>query len=272
MIEIPEAQTLARQMLEALKGKTIVSARAATSPHGFAWYFGDPADYDATLAGRTVTGAVAFGGHPELMAQDARLAFCDGVNVRYFEPGAMRPAKHQLELVFDDDSAIVCTVQMYGAMWAFPEGANDNEYYLVAMQKTSPLDPAFDQDYFATLNTDPKLSAKAFLATEQRIPGLGNGVLQDILWTAGIHPRRKMGSLSETEFAGLFSAAKTVLAEMTAQGGRDTERDLFGNPGGYEVALSRNTCEAPCHRCGGAIVRQAYLGGNIYFCDNCQKL
>lgn|GEM_PF-2077218 len=30
---------------------------------------------------------------------------------------------------------------------------------------------------------------KAFLATEQRIPGLGNGVLQDILWTARIHPK-----------------------------------------------------------------------------------
>jgi formamidopyrimidine-DNA glycosylase len=43
------------------------------------------------------------------------------------------------------------------------------------------------------------LSAKAFLATEQRIPGLGNGVLQDILFTAGIHPKRKMAAISEEE-------------------------------------------------------------------------
>jgi len=157
-------------------------------------------------------------------------------------------------------------------MWAFPEGANDNEYYLVATEKPSPLGDAFDANIFASLNTDPRLSAKAFLATEQRIPGLGNGVLQDILWTAGLHPKRKMGGLSEAEFDGLFHAVKTVLAEMTSHGGRDTEKDLFGNPGGYEVALSRNTCEAPCRRCGGAIVRQSYMGGNIYFCEDCQRL
>jgi formamidopyrimidine-DNA glycosylase len=44
-----------------------------------------------------------------------------------------------------------------------------------------------------------KLSLKAALATEQRIPGLGNGSLQDILWQAHLHPKRKTNTLSDEE-------------------------------------------------------------------------
>jgi formamidopyrimidine-DNA glycosylase len=86
-----------------------------------------------------------------------------------------------------------------------------------------------------------KLSAKAFLATEQRIPGLGNGVLQDILWYANIHPKRKISTLSAEQKHKLFRSVKTILAEMTELGGRDTERDLFGCNGGYITRLSKKT-------------------------------
>ena len=63
--------------------------------------------------------------------------------------------------------------------------------------ETSPLGDGFDAAYFDRLvaGAKPNLSAKAFLATEQRIPGLGNGVLQDILFNARIHPKRKMATL-----------------------------------------------------------------------------
>ena len=86
----------------------------------------------------------------------------------------------------------------------------------------------FDQAYFNRLITASdvqKLSIKAFLATEQRIPGLGNGVLQDILYNARIHPKRKVDTLTNEERESLFHSIKTTLKEMTAQGGRDTEPD-----------------------------------------------
>ena len=72
--------------------------------------------------------------------------------------------------------------------------------------KPQPMTEGFDRAYFGTLLKPgwEKLSAKAFLATEQRIPGLGNGVLQDILFNAGINPKRKMGTLTETEIDGLW--------------------------------------------------------------------
>jgi formamidopyrimidine-DNA glycosylase len=164
---------------------------------------------------------------------------------------------------------------MWGGFLCFPagkEGASPD--YEIAKARPSPLTEAFDRAYFDTLFDEetPKLSAKAFLATEQRIPGLGNGVLQDILWTARIHPRRKMAELSEPEIEAMYEAVRGVLAAMAAQGGRDTERDLFWNPGGYETILSRNTVGRPCPACGTTIRKESYLGGAIYTCAGCQEL
>ena len=117
-----------------------------------------------------------------------------------------------------------------------------------------------------------QLSAKAFLATEQRIPGLGNGVLQDILFNAGIHPKRKISTLDETERRTLFDSIKSTLEEMTGQGGRDTEKDLFGEPGGYRVKMGKDGMGKPCPVCGGQVVKEAYMGGSVYYCEGCQKL
>jgi len=164
---------------------------------------------------------------------------------------------------------------MYGGLWAFPSGQFDNPYYLIAKQKPSPLTDRFDYSHFETLLEGEKLeslSAKAFLATEQRIPGLGNGVLQDILWVARIHPKRKVATLSDQELRGLFRSVKSVLHEMAERGGRDTERDLYGCPGGYKTVLSKNTVDMPCPSCGTIIKKAAYLGGSIYYCEGCQSL
>ena len=116
------------------------------------------------------------------------------------------------------------------------------------------------------------LSIKALLATEQRIPGLGNGALQDILFNACIHPKTKLEALSQAEKTSLFGSVKQTLLDMTFKGGRDTEKDLFGNAGGYPTILSSKTLDKPCPRCGVTIVRQAYLGGNVNFCPTCQPV
>jgi formamidopyrimidine-DNA glycosylase len=163
---------------------------------------------------------------------------------------------------------------MYGAVLAFIEGTYDNKYYLMAKEKPQPLTDTFDKAYFNTLRSEGlhKLSAKAFLATEQRIPGLGNGVLQDILFRANIHPKRKIGTISEKELDNLSHSVKDTLAEMTKLGGRDTEKDLFGNAGGYRTLLSKNTVGKPCPVCSANIQKTSYLGGAVYWCPMCQPL
>ena len=65
---------------------------------------------------------------------------------------------------------------------------------------------------------------------------------------------------------------KETLENMISEGGRDTEKDLLGNPGGYHCILSKNTCHELCPRCGGKIIKEAYLGGSIYYCRDCQTI
>ncbi|MFC1927535.1 DNA-formamidopyrimidine glycosylase family protein [Chloroflexota bacterium] len=274
MIELPEAAVLAKQINETVVGKKIKNVIAAHTPHKLAWYFGDPQEYKGLLTGKVVSGATSYGGQVEITAGKAKLAFSDGVNLRYYNKGAKLPDKHQLLLEFDDGSCLVGWVQMYGGLSAFPEGKNDNKYYIVAKEKPSPLRSDFDEDCFRSLfdKDTAKLSLKAFLATEQRIPGLGNGVLQDILFSAKMQPKKRAGTLSATEQKVLFDATKKTLLEMTAKGGRDTENDLFGRPGAYKTKLSKNTLGQPCPVCGALIKKEAYLGGSIYYCARCQRI
>lgn len=274
MIELPESHTLARQIDGALRGKTIRAAQAGKSPHGFAFYTGDPADYAAALSGRIVKGASPSGGLVEIDLDGLLLVFNDGVAPRLYLPDAELPPRHQLCLEFNDGGFLVCTVQMYGGMQLYKPGKCDNFYYLVTKEKPSPLTGAFDRAYFAGLaaGVKPGMSAKALLATEQRIPGLGNGCLQDILFEAGIHPQSKVSALDGDDLDRMYASVKKVMAAMVAGGGRDTEKDLFGNPGGYRTSLSSKTLPYPCPQCGGGIARRAFLGGNVYFCPVCQPL
>ena len=274
MIELPEAVSLSKQIVKVFKGRKITQVIAALSPHKFAWFLGDPKGYDALLHGKTIDGAVAWGGLLELHAGDVFLLFGDGVNLRFHDKGEKRPAKHQLLLEFDDFTALSASVQMYGGLWCFKQGNYHNPYYEVARSKPSPLSTEFDWPYFNRLISPPEvqnLSVKAFLATEQRIPGLGNGVLQDILFNAKIHPKLKVSMLDDADRKRLFQSVKSTLKEMAEQGGRDTTSDLLGKPGGYKTKLSQAAMGKPCSVCGGVIVKQPYMGGSIYFCMGCQK-
>ncbi|EMS73180.1 formamidopyrimidine-DNA glycosylase [Ruminiclostridium cellobioparum] len=275
MIEIPEALELSRQIRENITGKRIMNVISAQSPHKFAWYFGDPDKYHGLLSGKIIGDAKGVGGMVEITAEDAIILLGDGVAVKYHGENEKRPQKHQLLIEFDDFTALTASVQMYGGLWCFRDGTFDNQYYNIAKVKPSVLSSQFDEGYFDKIVSAAEnagLSAKALLATEQRIPGLGNGVLQDILYNAEIHPRKKVRTFSPGDKKKLFLSVKNTLAEMTFQGGRDTEKDLFGCSGGYKTKLSKNTVDKPCLVCGDVIRKEAYLGGSIYYCPTCQKL
>jgi formamidopyrimidine-DNA glycosylase len=274
MIELPEATVLAKQIGETVTGKRIKKVTAAKSPHKFAWYYGDPKEYHSLLVEKAIGTAASYGGLVEIPASDATLLFGDGVNLRYYETEEALPDKHQLWIEFEDRSSLVGSVQMYGGLWAFPAGSFDNKYYKMSKEKIPPLSGAFNGTYFDSLLNEKtnKFSLKAFLATEQRIPGLGNGVLQDILFNAKMHPKRKINTLSNKDKKELLDSLKLTLTQMVAGGGRDTETDLHGKRGGYKTILSRKTVNKPCLVCGTIIKKEAYMGGTIYFCPTCQKI
>ncbi len=277
MIEAPEAAVLAHQLNETIKGKRITMVLAAHTPHKFTFYNGDPAAYEELLSGQTIGETRAYGGMVNIEAGDAHMVFCDGAVLTYYPPGARLPAKHQLLVGFEDESCLTVSVRMYGAVWCYRRGHREgmlSDYQTTAEQKPQVLTDDFSEEYFMELITAEgmqKKSAKAAIATRQAIPGLGNGVLQDILFNARINPKTKIKDLGLPRLRELYAAITSTLREMTGKGGRNTESDLFGNPGGYALRLSKDTVDSPCPRCGGVIIKENYLGGSIYYCAGCQK-
>lgn len=277
MIEAPEALYLSEQLNRTIRGKQITDVIAAYTPHKFTWYEGDPETYPDRLAGTTVCEAAARGGMVDvLLSPGKHLLFTDGANLRYYGPGEKLPAKHQLLIGFEDQSCIVVSVRMYGALCCFPDNAWEAPlaaYYESAKQKPQVLSEAFTREYFRELIREEKMqkkTAKAFLATGQTIPGLGNGVLQDILYHARIHPKTKIAAIPETQRERLYDCIRTTLREIYAAGGRNTETDLFGANGKYVPYLSKDTAGQPCPRCGEPIRKENFLGGSIYYCSECQ--
>ena len=273
MIELPESHILVAQIKEHLLGKTVMNVYPGKSPHKFAWFTGDPELYNSKLTGTAISDTNAYGAMVEVMFDDMSFVVGEGTNTRFYVQGEKLPDKYQLHIEFDDFSSLICSVQMYGGMWLMgADGWNDGYFYL-AKTRTSPMSEENTEEYFFNLLNSVKqnYSVKAFLATEQRYPGLGNGVLQDILFNAKVHPRRKLETLTQNEKEAIYVSIKQTLWEMTSNGGRDTERDLFGCPGGYKTKLSAKTKNEPCPVCGDDITKEAFVGGNIYFCPTCQK-
>lgn len=276
MIEIPEALTIANQINNTIKGKKIINVIAEHTPHKFAWYHKNPQLYRKLLIGKTIDKAAAYAGMVEIKTSAATILISEGVSLIYHKQNQEIPKKHQLLLRLEDYSIVTASVQMYGGLWCFnDESEFENPYYKIAKEKPSPLSDEFNEISFnelISLEEVQKLSAKAFLATEQRIPGIGNGVLQDILWTAKIHPKRKIRSLKDKEKEALYNSIKTVLSDMKNFGGRDTEKDFFGNKGSYKTMMSKNNTGNSCPICGSIIRKEVYLGGSIYYCEGCQVI
>lgn len=279
MIEIPESIIIAKQLNETVKGRKIVKAQAAHTPHSFAWYTGDPSGYGEIMEGKIIGQATGIGSmiEIELMGDDKKeeaysFVVGDGANLRYYAPEERLPERYQTGIALEDGSSLICTVAMYGTMFLIQPETYDNFYYLVAKEKPFPGTEEFDYKYFTSLREElsGKVSVKEFLATHQRIPGLGNGVLQDILLKAGLHPKHKIGTLQENDWRRMYEAVVSVLGEMTLLGGRNTEKTLFGESGGYQTMLSQKTYGKPCPYCGNIIQKANYLGGTVYFCPECQ--
>ena len=310
MIEIPESNTYAQQLNETINQKKIVGIITNHSPHKFAFFYDDDKNYLDLLKGKDICKISSFGGQVVLLAKtrcdsvnesededklededkartddkariddkasdnEILIALADDAQIRYIYNDEKVPEKHQLLITFEDASKLVVSARMYAQIHVCPSNTYDNKYYEIAIEKPSPLSDDFTMNYFENLfdEVKPNTSLKSFLATKQRIPGIGNGTLQDILFNAKLHPKTKIKKLSNEQKEDLFNSVKNTLKVMTEQGGRNTEKTLFGDFGRYEVIFSSKTFKKPCPVCGGKINKESYLGGVIYYCPYCQKL
>lgn len=211
MLELPEVITLSKQVNNALSGKTITQVFNATKPHKFTFYNGEPSEYGKLLVGKTILSSEGYGMFVNFnLSDNVIMNIGDGVSVRYYSAGDEIPANYQLLLTFNDDSFLVFTVAMYGFINVYSDSYIDNKYYKLSRESISPLSDKYTEAEFEKLVAEAKktLSAKALLATNQHIPGVGNGVTQDILFNARINPKQKVLLLSDNQKEVLFNALK----------------------------------------------------------------
>jgi len=131
------------------------------------------------------------------------------------------------------------------------------------------LDPNFDVEGLARQLARRRGVLKTVLLNQRILAGLGNRDADESMWSAGIDPRRSAASLTSEELIKLHAAIRNVLTEGIAL--RGTQRDLFGRKGG--ALHRRNIFEKsgePCPRCGARIAYLKIGGRNTFYCPNCQ--
>ena len=278
MIEMPEATTIAQQMNQTLKGKTIARFERGNKTHKFLWLNRPDEEYAAILPGLSITKASNFGRSIYLYLGDYLLWWSDtGGKLLYHAPGEKLPKNYHLGWEFEDGSALTFAMQMWGGVKLLDQSQFDQKPHDEA--GVEPLSPEFTLEHFSQmLDEYPEKTSKGikgFLVatgyvTPNCIQGLGNAIVQDILFQARLSPKRKTMDITPEERQRLFEAINATVAEAIELGGRYDEVDLYGNPGRYIRLMDSKTAGTPCTRCGSEIQKISYLGGACYLCPECQ--
>lgn len=128
----------------------------------------------------------------------------------------------------------------------------------------SILSPAFTTAAIAAfLQRRAKAPIKAVLLMQERFPGIGNWMADEILWRAGIHPARLAGSLDAAETKTLWRECRTVcrlaLRHIAGDGGK-LPPDLNVNIPDSWLFNHRWENGGRCPKTGAALVREE-IGG-----------
>ncbi|HUT98867.1 MAG TPA: bifunctional DNA-formamidopyrimidine glycosylase/DNA-(apurinic or apyrimidinic site) lyase [bacterium] len=136
-----------------------------------------------------------------------------------------------------------------------------------------PLDPTLTPEKFAELIAGSRQSLKVWLLRQDRLAGIGNIYASEILFAAGLRPDRPVSELTPRERVKLLDAIRAVLTEAIEHRGTTLSdyRDGRGQPGGHQSHLRVYGREnGACQRCGVRITRIVQQQRSTYFCPACQ--
>ena len=144
---------------------------------------------------------------------------------------------------------------------------------LLARLAPEPFDAAFNAQYLWRRSRRRSVSIKQLIMNGRVVTGVGNIYASEVLFQAGIRPRRRSGSLGRVEAGRLVDAIRDVLQQAIRVGGT-TLRDYVdpaGNPGHFRQKLFvYERSDEPCRRCG-TLIRQVTQGQrSTYYCPTCQ--
>lgn len=145
-----------------------------------------------------------------------------------------------------------------------------------------PLSKSFTAKSFSAALGRSSRAIKSLLLDQRVVAGIGNIYADESLWFAGVDPRRRSNTLNKVEARKLVSAAKSVLRRAIEKRGftlRDYRR-IDGSTGSYQrvrkvYGREGERCPrfytAHHERCRGKIKKTKVGGRSSYFCPKCQK-
>ena len=275
MPELPEVETVRRQLAERVTGRTIVDARVDdpkfSSPE-------TPEALVAALRGRRIDD-VGRRGKYLLLTLDSGDTFVMHLRMTghlHWQTAPPDEPERFVRAVFglDDGSTLTFSdMRRFGRGWILGADHPDIEGYWRARVGVEPLSDDFTPGVLAAALAGRRGPLKAALLNQALIAGLGNIYADEALFQAGLHPERVAGSLTADETVRLHEAIRDRLAVAVESGGAsiDSYRDSLGQYGSMQDRLRVHLHRGdPCPRCGDTVVKGRVAQRGTYWCPTCQ--
>lgn len=279
-IEMPEATILTRQMHAELPSKVVsgFGLQGAAKLQAMGFFNKDSAAFEH-LIGETIESVVSRGNTMivNLTGEQRIILFPEyGGEISFVKNGGSLPTRYHFRLDLSDGSALTVRINSIGGVHVLSASALA-EHYVVKRDfdpaKFEPDDEALTPGLFAELLGGAGRQLKSVLVGKDAIVvGLSNSAFQDIIYRAGLHPKRRAADLGPAELRALYDAMRLVVAERLRLGGKAGFRDLHGRSGAYEAAMGPAMNGRTCPRCGTAIKKLAHGGGEVFVCPGCQAV
>lgn len=270
-MELPELMILSRQMQQEIIGKRISEIEVA-NPKCLNVSF---QQFRRALIGKTIKSVESKGKWIFIRLTDYVLLFNTGMgaDVIHFKPKAPLPEKYHIKFTFRDKTGFTVRVWWFCYLHLMPKNKL-REHKLTAKLGLTPMDKEFSIDYFKKLLSNKRGIIKNFLLNQKNIAGIGNVYIQDILFSARLHPKRKISSITEDEIEALYRSMKSLLKESIENGGLAYEKDFYGKKGGYGAEKFKIAYKPgkPCPRCQTIIQKIRTGSTSSFICQKCQPL
>jgi formamidopyrimidine-DNA glycosylase len=139
-----------------------------------------------------------------------------------------------------------------------------------------PLDPAFTGEVLAASLTGKRTPLKAALLDQQVVAGLGNIYVCEVLYRAGLSPRRLARTVTLERARRLVRAIREVLEQAIAAGGSSLRNyvQASGELGYFQhqwAVYGREGEPCPGCDCGGVIRRIVQSNRSTFYCVKRQR-
>jgi formamidopyrimidine-DNA glycosylase len=271
MPELPEVETIRRQLAPQLEGRTIVSAEILDHR----WTRPDPpGPVQAELTGAEVMAVTRSGKYLiwELSGERFLLVHLRMTGALLFNP-VSEPVHTRVRFELDRGDRLVYVDPRRFGTGHLLHGERARDEYLAQRIGVEPFTDQFTTEYLRASARGRLAPVKAFLLDQRRIAGVGNIYADEALFRAKIHPLRAAGALKRPQLELLRAAIEDALAAgIDAKGASiDDFRHVDGARGSFQDRfLVHRRAGEPCPRCG-TIIRKLVVGGRgTYVCEHCQ--